>query len=887
MSFKEWFINSVLKYMLSEVVIPFGQWKGQELQRIPIATDEEWKKLDSWVRWVFDTYDVEKRKLRPGQRGTPLVQFIDKYEKEIVEYMKAAKAARQTQQPVQPQEQPQIQQPQEQQPDLTQQPSGRIEPNLGKYTNGIIPYTKAAGSDYRRVSWFPKWAANGILADNKTGKKRTSWLVDFYFDNRDGMDELIQDQDPGLLDELDQIYGPNETRQDKPETGTKEKIDKTEVVKPFVPDDYKIPTPTKEQGNIRSVFTETQSQIIIPALAGSGKTTMLKDLASNIKPGEKWLYLVFNKLNQVESKRDFPQFGKDDPLKRQFDIMTTHAFLNTVFEINPEILPKTSLPREGSSTKVRKLINSYKTAALKHIEKGYHIRLVTDSINELVGLAKNFAIHPDDQDFQEKIEGIIADRAIRTAPKPSKWDKREPPDFTKEIIEGTQYILTQSLPESAGTGMRDERDHDDTVWWTALNANKLKWPKYNVILADEVQDFNKCNQIMLQKLQESGADLRGQGGARIVAVGDSAQAVYSFRGGDIHSIDVISDILGQSPNKSSTQKLSVNFRSGPEIIQYINDHTIINTLQPGKNYESSISTNKTFESIQEIIATEWNTHNELSKETAVICRNNAPLSPVALNLLINDIPATIVGRDLSKEFIQLIEKVRWYDLLSQPQYAKYRGKKKEGGFYDKPYIPYINGAITKAKNDGIKLKEPKILDLSDMLITFGIGSINTSGMDKQDRNRLHLDTQGLNLLIKKLSESNYEYTTKSKQEKRIENCSDFEEYLKYKMSGLDLEKDTKQAEEDIKTFHNKIKEPTKHVLLSSIHKSKGLEFDRVFLLEYDTSLPSDEESLANKTKIHELPSIILEGECLKYVAYSRAKRELNLIPGEQKERETD
>ena len=44
-----------------------------------------------------------------------------------------------------------------------------------------------------------------------------------------------------------------------------------------------------------------QSHIMINALAGSGKTTMLKHLAWKYgHEGQKWLYLVFNTKNKVE-----------------------------------------------------------------------------------------------------------------------------------------------------------------------------------------------------------------------------------------------------------------------------------------------------------------------------------------------------------------------------------------------------------------------------------------------------------------------------------------------------------------------------------------------------------------------------------------------------------
>jgi ABC-type cobalamin/Fe3+-siderophores transport system ATPase subunit len=56
-------------------------------------------------------------------------------------------------------------------------------------------------------------------------------------------------------------------------------------------------------------------------LAGTGKTTVLRHIASFKKPGEKWIYLVFNKRNQLEAKESFP---------KDIESMTSHGFLKDV-----------------------------------------------------------------------------------------------------------------------------------------------------------------------------------------------------------------------------------------------------------------------------------------------------------------------------------------------------------------------------------------------------------------------------------------------------------------------------------------------------------------------------------------------------------------------------
>jgi hypothetical protein len=60
--------------------------------------------------------------------------------------------------------------------------------------------------------------------------------------------------------------------------------------------------------------------LIIDAKAGTGKTTTLKKLA-NIVLDSSILYLVFNKKNEIEAKKEFP---------KNTDVMTTNSFFGKI-----------------------------------------------------------------------------------------------------------------------------------------------------------------------------------------------------------------------------------------------------------------------------------------------------------------------------------------------------------------------------------------------------------------------------------------------------------------------------------------------------------------------------------------------------------------------------
>jgi len=295
-------------------------------------------------------------------------------------------------------------------------------------------------------------------------------------------------------------------------------------VQEFDPESYRIKPEwiTKHQKDIRDVFSGSKSHIILPALAGSGKTTMLKDLASNAKPGERWLYLVFNKKNQIESKKAFPP---------GVEVFTSHSFLEQrVFSANKETLPSSSIfdkekdDRDSQyEAKAEMLIANIVFGDNNYIDRSNR-GFVKNACYNLLSKAKNFAVHPEKEDLPVKLKEIIKKYKIDTKP---KFSDGQPRDYAAEIVSICSEVLKATMPKSKGAQMRSLRDHDDTLWWTAIHADELKWPSYDVVLADEVQDFNVCQQIMLKKLEEAGA--------RIIAVGDENQAIYAFRGADAGS----------------------------------------------------------------------------------------------------------------------------------------------------------------------------------------------------------------------------------------------------------------------------------------------------------------------------------------------------------------
>lgn len=347
------------------------------------------------------------------------------------------------------------------------------------------------------------------------------------------------------------------------------------------------------------INSPNQSHMVISALAGSGKTSVLKHLAWKFSKGKKWLYLVFNSKNKEEAKEEFPA---------NVQVETTNGWAGReVLGKNVE-KPTDRIQGFSFSEKSRLLADSpsfkqiMKTLGLPDHEQilgndpkrlsgsertvWYALRSINNSFKSevlrLLGLCKSFAVDPRKQDFVQSIHSVMdkydfdidMDEIKEKINKNSPWAMREISNymgqdfagrnFKNEMINATNWMLHQVMPHGTeetftadsgnqkGTQQKlgNKRDFDDDLWFSAIHADELKWPKYDVVLADEVQDFNVAQQIILKKLAENGA--------KIVAVGDQhqchpAETLISITGGGektIKEIKVGDEVVVYNSKKS-------------------------------------------------------------------------------------------------------------------------------------------------------------------------------------------------------------------------------------------------------------------------------------------------------------------------------------------------
>lgn len=154
-------------------------------------------------------------------------------------------------------------------------------------------------------------------------------------------------------------------------------------------------------------------------------------------------------------------------------------------------------------------------------------------------------------------------------------------------------------------------------------------PKFDLFIGDEAQDFNLAQHKLMQNcLKPNG---------KFVCVGDPNQAINGFAGSLNDSFDKLAEI-----DNTDILPLSVNYRCGQNIIEKA--QTIVPTIIAHEGaWEGNVE--------------ETDNLNNLQPNDYVLCRTKAPLVKLAMKLLAHNKLAFVLGADLGKGLISLMDAV--------------------------------------------------------------------------------------------------------------------------------------------------------------------------------------------------------------------------------------
>ena len=316
---------------------------------------------------------------------------------------------------------------------------------------------------------------------------------------------------------------------------------------------------TEHQLAARKAYLESDKHILMGARAGCGKTAMVKDLSSFRKDGQSMVYLVFAKRNARQAWKEMP---------RGITACTSHSFCIRWLR-NEMTLPEKS--DEGKTYKImEKVYPALNNKDRKRIRK---------SVFRMVGLAKNWACRPNDLE------------AIRDVMDKYKFELDSDGEY-QTVVEVTNEVLEASLPTKCGLVY----NYDDMLWWPVVLD--MQPPHYDDVLLDEVQDFNACQRILVERLEAQGS--------RITAVGDPYQAVFRFRGADNESFNKMFELLSGTERGCEQLLLPDNFRCCIEIIEWLVENTIVKDIRACKTAgHGRVREDMTYNDVLDLIVSEF------------------------------------------------------------------------------------------------------------------------------------------------------------------------------------------------------------------------------------------------------------------------------------------
>ena len=368
-------------------------------------------------------------------------------------------------------------------------------------------------------------------------------------------------------------------------------------------------TPSHYQTGVLSFIESSNGNAFVKATAGSGKTTTLVKSVQFIKflyPDARCTFLAFNKAIAVEIGHKCND--------KTVEFSTFHS-------IGFRVLREAGIKRGGrgifwklADSPFQRLWNAFqnnpKTRVFKGMD-GKECREANNLKNEIVGmigLVKNLLL-----DWNDK-------NAVATAC--ATYDRA----FSDESLSLLPYFMAEDMRLSE-TGYIT---FDDMLYLPVIWNLKIAKP-FDFVLVDEAQDMNN--------VQEKFLSLVLADNGRIIAVGDTAQAIYGFRGSNVQAVESMTKTFGMH-----TLPLSISYRCPLSHIQIAREYCA--DIEPRENAPEGI--------VDTSIKADDLTQNVRDGDL-VISRCNAPLIGFALQLVKEGRKAVVRGADIGKGLVSLVQ----------------------------------------------------------------------------------------------------------------------------------------------------------------------------------------------------------------------------------------
>lgn len=347
---------------------------------------------------------------------------------------------------------------------------------------------------------------------------------------------------------------------------------------------------------IFSQIKEGKGNLVINALAGSGKTSTLIKSLESVDPKLKTLMTAFNSKIAAELKTKAPG----------------HVEVFTLHQIGLRAVGKAMSGIVVDNNKLYSITTDY----LKKTFPKLPIQAILGPLQQAVSLAKGFLLSSPDE-----IQGIIEQYNL-------DWGQdMDAVDFVRSTL-----AILKKCKENTKI-----LDFDDMLWFTEVY--KIPLTQYDRVFVDEAQDLNKVQRQMVLKMIKPGTARKPPG--RCFVACDRFQSIYQFRGADEHSVEnFIQDLDAKQLD------LPISYRCPKSVIKeaqaYVPNIRAADDAIEGKVLEISLI--DLFKTAQ--------------KGDFILSRYNRPLVDMALYFLKKSIPARIQGRDIGVSLSGIIKKCK-------------------------------------------------------------------------------------------------------------------------------------------------------------------------------------------------------------------------------------
>ena len=280
-------------------------------------------------------------------------------------------------------------------------------------------------------------------------------------------------------------------------------------------------TPSKYQIEIEKVYINTNSNILIEAGPGSGKSHTILQLLKITPQFKKCILVAFNKSIQQELESKVPANTK----------------VSTIHSLGYSILRK-NVSANFKLNNFKNFIIAKKNLDLSRMkEKSKDSYLFT--ISHIIDLSRMNLVEK-----KEDIEKLCDQYNISTV-------NGEVNDVLSVLLALNKYNKKKS-----GEFMID---FTDMLYLAYKMVSKEDYPKYNIVFCDELQDLNPLQKEIVENVIHPKI-------GRFVGVGDSRQSIYSFMGANLDSFNSFK----LKPN-TVTLPLSVTYRCSKSVTEKANE----------------------------------------------------------------------------------------------------------------------------------------------------------------------------------------------------------------------------------------------------------------------------------------------------------------------------